>query len=325
MRSQKKATLPRRRRESPAATADEVWRPIAGHADYEVSNHGRMRRIEMIVRKTLTPNTILRLQSDKNGRQIVRLRLCGKQVRRRVNVLVYRAFVDDLPRKFQIDHVDDNFRNCRPPNLRLAERYIPAEDDMRWCGKKFGYWLGLRRDGIDKYGNAMWLCRCVCGAERRVHVGDLRRGMSRNCGCKNGELQNLSGERNPAWRGGRSRDPQTPGTYGWCSGKLNSINTTARKRGQALLVAPAQEIAAVYERSSGVCAVCRKPPRGRRSLVLDHDHATGKIRAFLCNHCNVAIGMAGDAAAMLRKMAVYIEAHETASREAIPAVHPPPA
>ncbi len=324
MPSQKKTSRDRRRHHSPATAADEVWRPIAGHGNYEVSNHGRVRRIEMIVRKTLTPATILRLQTDKNGRQLARLRVNGKQVGRRVNVLVYRAFVGDLPRKFQIDHVDGNFRNCRPENLRIADRYLPAEKDVRLCGKKFGYWTVIRRDGVDKYNNAMWLCRCVCGTEKRVLVGDLRRGMSRNCGCKTGELQSNAGDRNGMWRGGRSVDRYTPGTFGWFCLKLNAINAIARQRGHAQLTATAEEIAVVYERSRGVCAVCRKPPRGRRPLVLDHDHATGNIRAFLCNHCNVAIGMAGDSAAMLRKLADYIEAHEAASREAMPAVDPPP-
>jgi len=309
MPTQKKASRDGRPRQSPATAADEVWKPVAGRADYEVSNHGRVRRVEMIVRKTLKPPTVLRMHKDKNGRKMVRLRVGGKQVGHRVNALVYRAFVGELPRKFQIDHLDGDFLNCRVDNLRLASRYVAAEDDMRWCGKQFGYWLVLRRDGKDKYGNAMWLCRCVCGTERRVLVGDLRRGMSRNCGCKTAELQNLSGERNPAWRGGRSRDPQTPGTYGWCSGKLNAINAIARKQGHAPIVATAEEIAAIYESSQGVCAVCQKSPRGKRSLVLDHDHTTGKLRAFLCNHCNVSIGMAGDSAAILRKMADYLEAH----------------
>jgi hypothetical protein len=312
----KMASRARRRHHPPAATGSEIWKPIAGHAAYEVSNHGRVRRVEMVVRKTLTPATILRSRLDKNSRLVVSFRVGGRQMRQRVNVLVFRAFVGDLPRKFQIDHVDGNFSNCRPENLRLADRYIPAEDDMRWCGKNFGYWLVLRRAGKDKYGNAMWLCRCVCGTERRVHVGDLRRGMSRNCGCMNGELQNLSGDRNPAWRGGRSRDQQTPGTYGWCSGKLNAINFIARQMGHAPLTATAEEIATAYERSQGVCAVCRNTPRGKRSLVLDHDHVTGKMRDFLCNHCNVSIGMAGDSAAMLRRLADYIEAHESAGRDA---------
>lgn len=36
----------------------------------------------------------------------------------------------------------------------------------------------------------------------------------------------------------------------------------------------------------GRCACCGK----KRKLFVDHDHATGKVRALLCHHCNCAIG-----------------------------------
>jgi hypothetical protein len=289
----------------------EEWRPVAGHPAYEVSNHGRIRRVEMVVRNTLAPPTVLRSALDRNGRSIVRLRISKTRQRNaRVNVAVFRAFVGELPKKFRIDHIDGNFLNCRPENLRIADRYIPAEDDMRLCGKKFGHWTALRRAGKDKYGNAMWLCRCICGAEKRVHVGDLRRGMSRNCGCKTGELQNLKGDRNPSWRGGRSRDPETHGTYAWCQAKLNGINNHARKNGYAKVAATVEDIIAMWTVFGGACAVCRTPPRDKRSLHLDHDHSTGKVRGFLCNHCNVSIGMARESADLLRRLADYLEAHQ---------------
>jgi len=295
----------------------ETWRPVAGHPAYEVSDHGRVRRVQMMVRKTLKPPMILRSRADRNGRPIVRFRIGSRQKTFRVNVLVFRAFVGDLPKKFQIDHVDGDFLNCRPGNLRIADRYIPAEKDVRLCGKKHGHWTVIRRDGVDKYNNAMWLCRCVCGTKKRVLVGDLRRGMSRNCGCKTSEWQSAAnaGERNGNWQGGRSVDRYKPGTFGYFCLKLNAINAVAKKRGHAPLTATAEEIAAIYERSQGLCAACRKPPRGRRPLVLDHNHVTGKVRAFLCDHCNVSIGMAGDSAEMLRKLADYIEAHQAASSQ----------
>lgn len=264
----------------------------------------------MMVRKTLTPPTILRSTADKNGRPIVRFRIGTGQKNVRVNVLVFRAFVGDLPKKFQIDHVDGDFLNCRPGNLRIADRYIAAEDDMRWCGKRFGYWTILHRAGKDKYGNAMWMCRCVCGTEKRVHVGDLRRGMSRNCGCKTGELQNLTGERNPAWRGGRSRDPHIPGTYAWCQQRRTAINNHARREGYAEISSAIEEIVAMYERCRGLCDVCGRPPRDNKALNLDHHHSTGKIRGFICSHCNVSIGMAGESSQLLRLLADYVDRHD---------------
>lgn len=35
-----------------------------------------------------------------------------------------------------------------------------------------------------------------------------------------------------------------------------------------------------------VCAICLKPPNGKRPLVVDHDHQTGKVRGLLCYGCN---------------------------------------
>lgn len=39
----------------------------------------------------------------------------------------------------------------------------------------------------------------------------------------------------------------------------------------------------------GRCAICLQMP-GRRRLVTDHDHYTGRVRALLCTRCNQAIG-----------------------------------
>lgn len=64
----------------------------------------------------------------------------------------------------------------------------------------------------------------------------------------------------------------------------------------------------------GVCAICAQPERGTlrgklKRLAVDHDHATGKIRALLCSNCNPMIGYAGDEPTLLRKAAEYIETH----------------
>jgi hypothetical protein len=45
----------------------------------------------------------------------------------------------------------------------------------------------------DKWGQAYWLCRCLCGIEVVVAGGDLRRGHSRSCGCLSRERSTTHG------------------------------------------------------------------------------------------------------------------------------------
>jgi hypothetical protein len=50
------------------------------------------------------------------------------------------------------------------------------------------------------------------------------------------------------------------------------------------------EYAAMLARQRGRCAVCGDEPRrqrnGKDGLLIDHDHATGRVRGLLCARCN---------------------------------------
>jgi hypothetical protein len=53
------------------------------------------------------------------------------------------------------------------------------------------------------------------------------------------------------------------------------------------------------------CQICGKSA----TLVIDHDHRTGKIRGMLCRQCNTGIGMAFEDISILASMIQYIERH----------------
>jgi hypothetical protein len=62
----------------------------------------------------------------------------------------------------------------------------------------------------------------------------------------------------------------------------------------------------MVENQEGVCAICKKPPIGRR-LAVDHDHVTGKIRGLLCHNCNVSLGLLGEDSEAIKRLLDYLE------------------
>jgi hypothetical protein len=65
----------------------------------------------------------------------------------------------------------------------------------------------------------------------------------------------------------------------------------------------------------GGCAVCGEPPPEGRSLHVDHDHATGRVRGLLCFRCNGGLGQFSDDPERLVTVIDYLtrsdELHET--------------
>lgn len=56
----------------------------------------------------------------------------------------------------------------------------------------------------------------------------------------------------------------------------------------------------------GGCGICGKLPTGRR-LVVDHCHATGRVRGLLCTACNKAIGALGDTTDGVERALLYLK------------------
>lgn len=55
------------------------------------------------------------------------------------------------------------------------------------------------------------------------------------------------------------------------------------------------------------CEVCGSANR----VVYDHSHTTGHFRGWLCNACNVALGLVGDDPARLIALAEYLNKRKT--------------
>ena len=75
-------------------------------------------------------------------------------------------------------------------------------------------------------------------------------------------------------------------------------------------VTPADFDRMLSEQNDG-CAICRTPLRGsgldRDAPQVDHDHATGKVRAILCRLCNTALGNFRDDPQLIGAALAYLE------------------
>ncbi len=74
-------------------------------------------------------------------------------------------------------------------------------------------------------------------------------------------------------------------------------------------------VLAMLEAQGGVCALCGEAIEGglgkkSRQGVLDHCHATGKLRGVLHSSCNSGIGAFGDRAAKLELAARYLRSFD---------------
>jgi anaerobic ribonucleoside-triphosphate reductase len=72
-----------------------------------------------------------------------------------------------------------------------------------------------------------------------------------------------------------------------------------------------QERDAMIAAQDHACAICRSPSPGtRHGWVVDHCHATGKVRQILCQLCNLMLGSAHDDPIVLQAAIRYLEAHK---------------
>ena len=65
---------------------------------------------------------------------------------------------------------------------------------------------------------------------------------------------------------------------------------------------------AILVSQGGVCKICGRSP-GEKSLHVDHDHHTGKVRAILCGPCNKGIGLLGESPERVLTAYEYLVEH----------------
>ena len=64
----------------------------------------------------------------------------------------------------------------------------------------------------------------------------------------------------------------------------------------------------LFKQQKGKCVICKRhQSKLTKTLVVDHDHKTGEIRALLCNNCNALLGYAGEDTKVLLSAIKYLE------------------
>ena len=111
--------------------------------------------------------------------------------------------------------------------------------------------------------------------------------------------------------------PATPEAFPLHNGKKNGLDSWCRAcratyrsencRGQHRDVISNEDLVNLKSTTTQ-CVICGNEEK----LVVDHDHATGKIRGMLCNHCNRGLGHFRDDPLLLEFAAQYLLANADA-------------
>lgn len=71
---------------------------------------------------------------------------------------------------------------------------------------------------------------------------------------------------------------------------------------------PSGEYEKMYHFQEGKCKICDK---SFKTLCVDHNHKSGKIRSLLCKKCNSCLGFIDEDPHLLEKAILYLQAHMT--------------
>jgi hypothetical protein len=65
----------------------------------------------------------------------------------------------------------------------------------------------------------------------------------------------------------------------------------------------------LLEIQNNTCYICGKSEVLNKSLAVDHNHETGKVRGLLCYRCNTALGFVEEKVEILQNMINYLNKH----------------
>lgn len=115
---------------------NEIWRPVVGFADYEVSNLGRFRRATQS-RGAVAGRVLKWHTCTSSGYASIRFRHGGRQVTKIVHNEVCKAFYGPKPAGLLVRHLDGNKLNNCAANLAYGTAIENARDKILH-GRSYG-------------------------------------------------------------------------------------------------------------------------------------------------------------------------------------------
>jgi hypothetical protein len=193
-----------------------------------------------------------------------------------------------------------------------------------YVGQTINKWTILERCGIGpKTAHTYYLCRCVCGRERPVRLDSLLVGNTKSCGCSQFErfshLYVDGQQRCPSCDNWLPLDAFTKHNRGKigepcreCRRNRQVITrqrmTREERRAYTLKQSYGLTLTDYYQataRQANRCLGCQELFDPLK-LVVDHDHATNKIRGLLCSNCNTVLGYVKDEEEILYRLSAYL-------------------
>lgn len=102
------------------------WKPVEGYEGlYEVSNFGEVKSLNY---KRTGKEKLLKPQKDGKGYLYVTLYKNGIKKPSKINRLVWQTFVNEIPPKWDVNHLDENKENNHLENLKACSH----GDNMNW-------------------------------------------------------------------------------------------------------------------------------------------------------------------------------------------------
>lgn len=137
---------------------NEIWRPVVGYEGYyEVSNFGRVKSLNY--KRTGRPE-ILKPGNNGNGHLKVELSKDGKSKKFYVHRLVAQAFLEPVPGKDYIDHIDGNPENNVVTNLRYCTKpendCFPLARENKSKAAKIAMNRPEVKEKVSKWSKLMW-------------------------------------------------------------------------------------------------------------------------------------------------------------------------